>query len=222
MCGISGIVDLKDRRPIDRNLVKAMNDTILHRGPDGEGFHFEPGVGFGHRRLSIIDLEGGKQPIYNEDNTVVLSYNGEIYNYQELAAELKSLGHRFRTHCDTEVVVHAWEEWGVHCLDRFNGMFAFALWDQNKQTLFLVRDRIGIKPLYYALLSDGHIVFGSEMKAVVRNPAVPRELDPQAIEDYFTFGYVPEPRSIYGAVKKLEPGTYLCIRRGQQPGGRVL
>jgi len=221
MCGISGIVDLRDRRPIDRDLVKAMNDTLIHRGPDGEGFHFEPGVGFGHRRLSIIDLEGGKQPLYNEDNTVVVTYNGEIYNFQALAAELKSLGHTFRTHCDTEVIVHAWEEWGVQCLDRFNGMFAFALWDQNKQMLFLVRDRLGIKPLYYALLNDGQIVFGSEMKAVTRNPAVPRELDPCAVEDYFTFGYVPEPRSIYGAIKKLEPGTYLCIRRGQQPGEPV-
>jgi len=221
MCGISGIVDLRDRRPIDRDLVKAMNDTLIHRGPDGEGFHFEPGVGFGHRRLSIIDLEGGRQPLYNEDNTVVVTYNGEIYNFQALAAELKSLGHTFRTHCDTEVIVHAWEEWGVQCLDRFNGMFAFALWDQNKQMLFLVRDRLGIKPLYYALLNDGQIVFGSEMKAVTRNPAVPRELDPCAVEDYFTFGYVPEPRSIYGAIKKLEPGTYLCIRRGQQPGEPV-
>lgn len=221
MCGISGIVDLQDRRPIDRDLVKAMNDTLIHRGPDGEGFHFEPGVGFGHRRLSIIDLEGGKQPLYNEDNTVVVTYNGEIYNFQALAEELKSLGHTFRTHCDTEVIVHAWEEWGVQCLDRFNGMFAFALWDQNKQTLFLVRDRLGIKPLYYALLNDGQIVFGSEMKAVTRNPAVPRELDPCAVEDYFTFGYVPEPRSIYGAIKKLEPGTYLCIRRGQRAGEPV-
>ncbi len=198
-----------------------MNDTLSHRGPDGDGFHFEPGVGFGHRRLSIIDLEGGKQPLYNEDETVVLTYNGEIYNFQELATELQALGHVFRTHCDTEVVVHAWEQWGTKCLDRFNGMFAFALWDRNQETLFLVRDRIGIKPLYYALQPDGQIIFASELKAVIRNPAVSRKLDPYAVEDYFTFGYVPEPRSIYRSVQKLEPGTFLCIKRGQAPGAPV-
>lgn len=221
MCGISGIVDIKDRRPIDEGLVRAMNDMLVHRGPDGEGFHFEPGVGLGHRRLSIIDLEGGKQPLYNEDNSVVVTYNGEIYNFRELADELKALGHAFRTHCDTEVIVHAWEEWGVDCLNRFNGMFAFALWDRNRQTLFLARDRLGIKPLYYAILDDGHVVFGSEMKAVTRNPAVPREIDPYAVEEYFTFGYVPEPRSIYRAIRKLEPGTCLRIRRGESPGEPV-
>jgi asparagine synthase (glutamine-hydrolysing) len=192
-----------------------MNNSIMHRGPDGEGFHFEPGVGLGHRRLSIIDLEGGKQPLYNEDETVVVTYNGEIYNYRELANELQSLGHVFRTHCDTEVIVHAWEEWGTQSLSRFNGMFAFGLWDRNQDTFFLVRDRLGIKPIYYALQPDGHLVFASELKAVMRNPAVSRELDPHAIEEYFTFGYVPEPRSIYQSVQKLEPGTYLCVRRGQ-------
>lgn len=221
MCGISGIVDIRDRRSIDEGLVRAMNNTLVHRGPDGEGYHFEPGVGLGHRRLSIIDLEGGKQPLYNEDNTVVVTYNGEIYNFQELAEELSTLGHVFRTHCDTEVIVHAWEEWGDDCLSRFNGMFAFALWDRNRQTLFLARDRLGIKPLYYALLNDGLVVFGSEMKAVTRNPAVPREIDPYAVEEYFTFGYVPEPRSIYRAIRKLEPGTCLRIRRGESPGGPV-
>ena len=151
MCGISGIVDLRESRPINQDLVRAMNDSLAHRGPDGEGFHFEQGVGIGHRRLSIIDLEGGKQPIYNEDQTVVVSYNGEIYNFQDLVDELRASGHVFRTHCDSEVIVHAWEEWGVDCLERFNGMFAFALWDRNRQTLFLARDRIGIKPLYYAI-----------------------------------------------------------------------
>jgi len=192
-----------------------MNDLLIHRGPDGEGFHFEPGVAFGHRRLSIIDLEGGKQPLYNEDETVVVTYNGEIYNFRELAEELQAKGHVFRTHCDTEVIVHAWEEWGTRCLDRFNGMFAFALWDRNRETLFLVRDRLGIKPLYYAPLADGQLVFGSELKAVMRNPAVPKDLEPTAVEDYFTFGYVPEPKSIYKAVRKLEPGTFLCAKRGK-------
>lgn len=215
MCGITGIVDLREKRAINQPLIRAMNDSLTHRGPDGDGFHYEPGVGFGHRRLSIIDLEGGKQPLYNEDETVVVTYNGEIYNFKELATELQAKGHIFRTHCDTEVIVHAWEEWGVDCLERFNGMFAFALWDRNQETLFLVRDRIGIKPLYYAHLSDGQLVFGSELKAVMQNPTVPRDLEPRAIEDYFTFGYVPEPRSIYRAVNKLEPGTYLCATRGK-------
>lgn len=221
MCGITGIVDLREKRPINQSLIRDMNDSLSHRGPDGDGFHFEPGVGFGHRRLSIIDLEGGKQPLYNEDETVVVTYNGEIYNFQELAQELQSLGHVFRTHCDTEVIVHAWEQWGTDCLRRFNGMFAFALWDRNQETLFLARDRLGIKPLYYALLADDFLVFGSELKAVTRNPSVSRDLDSFAIEDYFTFGYVPEPRSIYKSVKKMEPGTFLQMKRGQSVTGPV-
>ncbi len=149
MCGITGIVDLKERRPIDTDLLARMNASLEHRGPDGDGFHFEPGVGFGHRRLSIIDLEGGKQPLYNEDHSVVVTYNGEIYNFKEIEVELRARGHIFRTRCDTEVIVHAWEEWGERCLDRFNGMFAFAIWDRNQETLFLARDRLGVKPLYY-------------------------------------------------------------------------
>lgn len=216
MCGISGIVDLKGRRPIERGVLRSMNGSLAHRGPDGEGFHFEPGVGLGHRRLSIIDLEGGKQPLYNEDETVVVTYNGEIYNYRELASELVSRGHRFRTRCDTEVIVHAWEEWGTDCLNRFNGMYAFALWDRNRRTLFMARDRLGVKPLYYAALPDGLLVLGSELKAVMRHPGVAPKLDLKAIEDYFSFGYVPEPRSIYSTVRKLEPGTYLLWAHGQR------
>ncbi len=218
MCGISGIVDVLRKRPINQGLVRAMNDTLVHRGPDGEGFHFEPGVGFGHRRLSIIDLEGGKQPLYNEDESVVVTYNGEIYNFQALSAELIDSGHSFRTHCDTEVIVHAWEEWGVKCLDRFNGMFAFALWDRNRETLFIARDRLGIKPLHYAILDNGFVVFGSEIKALLKHPELSRSLDPRAIEDYFTFGYVPEPRSIFTSIQKLEPGTFLTIKRGEPVG----
>ncbi len=215
MCGISGIVDIQEKRPINQGLVRSMNDSIKHRGPDGDGFHFESGVGLGHRRLSIIDLEDGKQPLYNEDETVVVTYNGEIYNFKELVTELQALGHVFRTHCDTEVIVHAWEQWGTSCLDRFNGMFAFALWDRNRQTLFLARDRLGIKPLFYSLRPDGFVVFGSELKAVMRDPDVARDLDSFAIEEYFTFGYIPEPRSIYRSVLKLEPGTYICLKRGE-------
>lgn len=197
MCGISGIVDLRDRRPINPALLQAMNDTLTHRGPDGEGFHYEPGVGFGHRRLSIIDLEGGKQPLYNEDETVVVTYNGEIYNFGELIQELAGKGHRFRTRCDTEVIVHAWEEWGERCLDRFNGMFAFALWDRRRQMLFMARDRLGVKPLYYAQLADGELIFGSELKALLVHPKLEREIDPEAVEDFFCFQYVPDPKTIY-------------------------
>ena len=148
MCGIAGIVDIVSSRSICEETLSRMTATLVHRGPDGVGYHIDSGVGFGHRRLSIIDLAGGHQPLYNEDRSVVVTYNGEIYNFHEIAKELKARGHVFRTHCDTEVIVHAWEEWGVECLQRFNGMFAFALWDNNSKTLFLARDRLGIKPLY--------------------------------------------------------------------------
>ncbi|HEU4619931.1 MAG TPA: XrtA/PEP-CTERM system amidotransferase [Gammaproteobacteria bacterium] len=215
MCGVSGIVDLEHRRPIDETLLRAMNDSMVHRGPDGEGFHLEPGVGFGHRRLSIIDLEGGKQPLYNEDCSVVVTYNGEIYNFLEIERELVNRGHRFRTRCDTEVIVHAWEEWGEECLGRFNGMFAFAIWDGNRQTLFLARDRLGVKPLYYAELPDGQVIFASELKALLLHPQLPRDVDPTAVEDYFCFGYVPDPKTIFKQVKKLAPGHCLTFRRGR-------
>jgi asparagine synthase (glutamine-hydrolysing) len=195
-----------------------MNDTLALRGPDGAGFHFEPGVGFGHRRLSIIDLEGGKQPLFNEDETVVVTYNGEIYNFREIEDELVRRGHRFRTRCDTEVIVHAWEEWGERCLERFNGMFAFALWDRNTETLFLARDRLGVKPLYYAELQDGEFIFGSELKALLKHPLLPREVHAEAVEDYFCFGYVPDPKTIFRNVHKLAPGHFLLLRRGQKPG----
>jgi len=216
MCGITGIVDLKDRRPVNAALLREMNGTLRHRGPDGDGFHIEPGVGLGHRRLSIIDLEGGRQPLYNEDGTVVVTYNGEIYNFPELMSELKRLGHAFKTRCDTEVIVHAWEAWGAGCLDRFNGMFAFALWDRNRETLFLARDRLGIKPLYYALLPDGRILFGSELKALLVCPELARKLDPRAVEEYFTFGYIPAPRTIFEGIRKLEPGTCATLTRGER------
>lgn len=221
MCGVAGIVDLRERRPIDRSLVEEMTTTLLHRGPDGEGFHFEDGVGIGHRRLSIIDLEGGQQPMYNEDGSVLVSYNGEIYNFRELIEELSSRGHVFSSHCDTEVIVHAWEEWGPRCVERFNGMFGFALWDRNAQTLFVARDRLGIKPMYYSILPDGHVVFASELKAVMRHPGVSRKLDSHAVEEYFTFGYIPDPKSIYGSVRKLEPGCYLCLERGKSTASPV-
>ena len=213
MCGITGIFDTRGRGEISRDLLSRMNETQFHRGPDEGGLHTEPGVGLAHRRLSIIDLSSGQQPLFNEDETVVVTYNGEIYNFPELTAELKARGHRFRTHCDTEVIVHAWEEWGQACVERFRGMFAFAVWDRNRQTLFLARDRLGIKPLYYALLDDGSFIFGSELKSLQAHHRLPREIDPRAVEEYFAFGYVPEPRTIYKGVYKLPPGHHLTLER---------
>jgi asparagine synthase (glutamine-hydrolysing) len=217
MCGIAGVLDYRGRAEIDRALLRGMTDILGHRGPDGDGFHFAPGVGLGHRRLAIVDLAAGDQPLFNEDGTVCVVYNGEIYNFQPLMAELKALGHVFRTRCDTEVVVHAWEEWGAGCLDRFNGMFAFALWDASREVLFLARDRLGEKPLYYSFLSDGQLLFASELKSLLLSPDVDRQLDPQAIEEFFAFGYVPDPRSIYRGVRKLAPAHYLLVRRGELP-----
>ena len=215
MCGIVGIVDRSGREPIDRPLLQAMTDRLSHRGPDDDGFYVAPGVGLGHRRLSIIDVASGHQPMFNEDRSVVVVYNGEIYNFQDLAEELQSKGHLFRTHSDTEVIVHAWEEWGEACVDRFRGMFAFAIWDEGQQTLFLARDRLGIKPLYYAELSSGKVIFGSELKALLVHPELERDFDLQAVEDYFGYGYVPDPKTIYRSVAKLPPGNVLKIRRGE-------
>jgi len=218
MCGIVGIVDIRDKRQIDRDLLERMNSSLIHRGPDDGRVHVEPGVGLGHRRLAIIDLSTGQQPLYNEDETVVVVYNGEIYNHELLKKELESCGHIFRTHCDTEVVVHAWEEWGEDCVKRFNGMFSFALWDRNRSALFLARDRLGIKPLYYAELSSGHVIFASELKALLCHSELPRRLDLCAVEEYFAFGYVPDPKTILKNVSKLRPAHTLIFRRGQKPG----
>jgi asparagine synthase (glutamine-hydrolysing) len=216
LCGVVGIFHLRESVDIDRHLLSRMNETQFHRGPDEGGLYTEPGLGLGHRRLSIIDLSSGQQPMFNEDHSVILVYNGEIYNFQELAEELKQCGHVFRTHCDTEVIVHAWEEWGEKCVERFRGMFVFALWDRNKQILFLARDRLGIKPLYYAELEDGQFIFASELKALICHPGLKRVLDPQSIEDYFAFGYIPEPKTIYQRAKKLPPAHTIKIYRGKQ------
>src|SRR5438477_6090870 len=214
MCGLVGIFDTRGRREVSRELVSRMNEAQRHRGPDEVGLHVEPGLGLGHKRLSIIDLSTGQQPLYNEDRSVVIVYNGEIYNYRELIPELTRLGHVFRTKSDTEVIVHGWEQWGEDCVRRFRGMFAFALWDRNRETLFLARDRLGVKPLYYALLGDGTLVFGSELKALMVHPGFKREIEPAAVEDYLAYGYVPEPNTIFGQAMKLPPGYTLSIRRG--------
>ncbi|GLT21009.1 amidotransferase 1, exosortase A system-associated [Zoogloea oryzae] len=215
MCGIAGLFDTRGSRDFDRDLMKRMNDIQFHRGPDEGDLHFEPGVALGHRRLSIIDLSTGQQPLFNEDGTVAVVFNGEIYNFQELVPELEALGHRFHTRSDTEVIVHAWESWGEECVQRFRGMFAFALWDRNKQTFFMARDRLGVKPFFYAILDDGTLVFGSELKVLMQHPGLDRRIDPHAVEEYFALGYVAEPRTIFKGAKKLQPGESLCIRRGQ-------
>jgi len=215
MCGIVGIFDLKEKREIDRGLLARMNESQHHRGPDEGGLHTEPGLGFGHRRLSIIDLSSGQQPLFNREGTVVVTYNGEIYNFKEIRAQLEEHGYQFETHCDTEVIVYAWEVWGENCVERFRGMFAFAIWDRPKGVLFLARDRLGVKPLYYAELADGMFIFGSELKALQQHPSLPRQVDPAAVEDYFAYGYVPDPKTIYRNVFKLAPGYRLTIRRGE-------
>ena len=215
MCGIVGIFDMGGPGNIDRDLLHRMNETQFHRGPDEGGIHVEPGVGFGHRRLSIIDLSSGQQPLFNEDGSVVVTYNGEIYNFPELMDKLKQAGHVFKTHCDTEVIVHAWEEWGEACVKKFRGMFAFAVWDRNQKTLFIARDRLGIKPLYYAGLGNGQLIFSSELKALYAHPELKRELDAYAVEEYFAFGYIPEPRTIIKQAKKLPPGHTLTLKPGE-------
>ncbi|MDP3834874.1 MAG: amidotransferase 1, exosortase A system-associated [Hydrogenophaga sp.] len=215
MCGISGLFDTQGERDFDRALAARINNIQAHRGPDEDDLHFEPGLALGHRRLSVIDLATGQQPLFNEDGTVAIVFNGEIYNFQELVPELKALGHVFKTRSDTEVIVHAWEAWGPACVHRLRGMFAFALWDRNQQTLFLARDRMGVKPMHYAWLPDGTFIFGSELKVVTAHPGFVRDIDPLAVEDYFSFGYVPDPRCIYRNAHKLPPAHTLLLRRGE-------
>lgn len=214
MCGIVGLMSVSKSCEIDRDLLNRMNETLFHRGPVEGGLYVEPGLGFGHRRLSIIDLESGQQPLFNEDKSVVVVFNGEIYNFQALMQELQSFGHQFESHCDTEVIVHAWEQWGEDCVLHFRGMFAFAIWDRNKQSLFLARDRLGIKPLFYTLLPNGMFAFGSELKALMCMPELSREIDPRSVEDYFAYGYVPEPRTIFSSTFKLAPGHQILIQAG--------
>ncbi len=218
MCGLTGIFDTRSKREVNRDLLVRMNESLFHRGPDEGGIHTAPGLGLGHRRLSIIDRSGGQQPLFNEDGSVVVVFNGEIYNFAELAKELRQKGHTFRTHSDTEVIVHAWEEWGEACVDRFRGMFVFAIWDSKQEQLFIARDRLGIKPLYYSMLPNGHFIFGSELKALLQHPDLPRTIEPTAVEDYFAYGYVPEPKTILSHAHKLSPGYTLSVTRdGRAP-----
>ena len=193
MCGIAGRFNFDPSHPVDAGVLAAMTRAIAHRGPDADGFFRGPGIGLGHRRLSIIDLATGAQPIGNEDGPVQVVFNGEIYNFAEVRAELVSLGHRFRTNSDTEIIVHGYEQWGERCVDRFRGMFAFAVWDARARRLLLARDRLGVKPLYYAELPGVGLVFGSEIKALLEDPEVSRAWAPEAIDAYLTLLYVPHP-----------------------------
>ena len=215
MCGIAGIFDTRESAPVNSQVLRDMTGSLAHRGPDADGFFVEDGVGLGHRRLSIIDLEGGVQPFLNDAGTVAMTYNGEVYNFAEMRDELRAVGHEFHTHSDTEVLVHAWEEWGEACVERFNGMFALGIYDRRRRCLFLARDRLGIKPLYYGTLPNGLLVFGSELKALLQAPWLERHIDPLAVEDYFAYGYVPEPRTILSGVHKLPPGHTLTVTRGK-------
>lgn len=215
MCGFAGIFHLTTAKPVDPARVERMCDAIAHRGPDGHGVWTAPGVGLGHRRLSIIDLAGSPQPMVSGDGRAVLVFNGEIYNFRELRRELQGHGAQFRTDGDSEVILAAWQRWGPDCLPRLHGMFAFAIYDLDTQDLFLARDRLGVKPLFHAALSDGSVIFGSELKALAAHPLLRREADPLAVEDYLAWGYVPDTRSILKGVNKLPAGHYLHLRRGK-------
>jgi len=214
MCGICGVVNFVRNEPVDRDVLAGMTATLGHRGPDDEGLYLDGHTGLGHRRLSIIDLETGRQPIPNEDQTIWIVYNGEIYNSPELRIDLKKAGHVFGTRSDTEVIIHAYEQYGRDCVNRLNGMFAFALWDSNRRRLFMARDRVGIKPLYYAEV-NGALIFGSELKAILAHPSVERRIDLIALNQYLTFEYVPTPRTIFQGISKLPPGHTLTLEKGR-------
>jgi asparagine synthase (glutamine-hydrolysing) len=212
MCGIAGIFHLSTPKPVDPARVERMCDALIHRGPDGHGIWTAPGVGLGHRRLSIIDVAGSPQPMASSDGRAMLVFNGEIYNYRELRTELKAAGAVFQTDGDSEVILAAWQRWGVDCLTRLSGMFAFAIYDLAARTLFLARDRLGVKPLFTAQLSDGSLIFASELKGLLAHPLLRREVDPLAVEDYLTWGYVPDTRSFLSGVEKLPAGHYRLLR----------
>lgn len=219
MCGIAGFADSRfgptgsaeGRAQILENMCR----VIRHRGPDDQGVMLKPGIALGMRRLSIIDLAGGRQPISNEDGAVTIVFNGEIYNYRDLQAHLQSSGHRFVTNSDTETIVHAYEEFGAACVERLRGMFAFAIWDDKEKQLFIARDRVGKKPLYYTVTNRGSLVFGSELKSLLEHPEVERRVNPQAIDAYFSLGYVPDPMSIFENIEKLPPGHHLTFKNGR-------
>jgi asparagine synthase (glutamine-hydrolysing) len=212
MCGICGVVDLTAQRPVEPAALRRMNRALQHRGPDEEGYHEGAHAALAMRRLRVIDPAGGSQPMGNEDGSVWAVYNGEVYNFRELRRRLEARGHRFRTRSDTEVVVHAYEAFGVECVRHLRGMFAFALWDVRGERLLLARDRLGVKPLYYR--QDGNrLAFASELKSLLHLPGVPREVDPEALDLYLTYGYVPSPHTVFRGIRKLPPGHRLVLDR---------
>jgi asparagine synthase (glutamine-hydrolysing) len=219
MCGIAGFIDIQNSNSLSRErrgeVLDQMCRVISHRGPDDQGTMLEPGVALGMRRLSIIDLSGGHQPISGENDEVTIVFNGEIYNYRDLVPELESLGHTFRTRSDTEAIVHAYEQFGPDCVAKLRGMFAFAIWDKRSRQLFMARDRVGKKPLYYSLLTNGTLVFGSELKCLLQHPEVQTEVNLEAVDAYFTLGYVPDPLSIFTNIYKLPPGHHLIFKDGK-------
>ena len=216
MCGIAGLFHTQVPKPVDPARVEAMADTLAHRGPDGSGVWTAPGIGLGHRRLSIIDLsDAAAQPMLTADGQVAISYNGEIYNYRELRAELEAKGHVFRTESDTEVILVAWRQLGPDCLTKLHGMFALAIYDSGRDALFLARDRLGVKPLFWTLLPDGGLAFASELKALLAHPLLRRAPSVQAVEDFLAFGYVPDDAAIVEGVAKLPAGHYLLVERGR-------
>ena len=213
MCGICGIVDFRGRREEFARRLPKMIESLRHRGPDESGTYADEIAGLGHARLSIIDLSDGRQPLSNEDGTIWITYNGEVYNFQPLRQELLAKGHRFRTRTDTEVIVHLYEEEGIECVSRLTGMFAFGIWDAGRRQMFLARDQIGIKPLYYTV-ADGRLIFGSEIKAILAHGGIPRAVREDALSDYLMYLYVPAPKTMFQGIFKLEPGHWL--RFGQQ------
>jgi asparagine synthase (glutamine-hydrolysing) len=209
MCGICGVFDLGGGA-VEPGLVHRMSAALSHRGPDGEGFHIEGRIGLGHRRLSIIDLAGGAQPIANEDDSIQIVFNGEIYNFIELRQELEAAGHRFKTRSDTEVILHGYEQWGTDCVNRLNGMFAFAIWDRPRQRLFVARDHLGIKPLYYTQIGE-RLLFASEIKALLEDPQCPRAVNLSALAQLFTLRFVPSPQTLFKGIQKLPPGHRMIV-----------
>jgi asparagine synthase (glutamine-hydrolysing) len=210
MCGIAGLVHF-DHSPVDRNQLMSMTDIMAHRGPDASGYYIDKFVGLGHRRLSIIDLEGGKQPLSNENGQIWITYNGEIYNFAAIRIELEKKGHKFKTNSDTEVIVHAYEEWGENCLQKFIGMFAFTVWDARNEKLFLARDRLGIKPLYF-YFDKSIFVFASELKSFSQVPSVKKDIDSKSILQYLNYGYIQAPHTVFNGIQKLLPGHYISIK----------
>src|SRR2546426_692592 len=214
MCGISGLLYHDRARRPERPVIEAMTDALAHRGPNERGGVIDGPVALGNRRLSIIDVAAGHQPMGNEDGTVWITYNGEIYNYAELGEELRAKGHRFQTHSDTEVVLHLYEEVGEDCVERLRGMFSFAIWDKREEKLLLARDRLGIKPLYY-FAGDDFLAFGSEIRALLQLPSIPRHVNTQALHDYLTFRYNVAPDTMFDGIMKVPPGHVLVARRGE-------